>query len=297
LFLAHHFTGPIEELVQGAEEIGKGNFAVTIPVRSEDELGRLSGRFNAMARQLAEIDQMKDDFIANVSHDLRSPLASIIMSGEYLLTQSHGSLTQVQQQMIDIIVRSGHRLSAFINNILDAAKIKAGRMEYAFQSRNLTDLIKENVESLEGLARSKNITLAFQPPPEFPAVRADGEKLQQVVGNLLSNAIKFTPAGGTITIVQTLDGSMARVSIADTGRGIPSTELPKLFQKFSQINVGHEPGMKVRGTGLGLVIVKEMVQAHGGKVWVDSTPGKGSTFYFTVPIADAGGSDGKNTNS
>ncbi len=287
--LAGYLTGPLEELARGAEEIGQGNFAFSVPVRSDDELGRLSSRFNEMAAQLGQLDQIKDDFIANVSHDLRSPLASIVMSAQYLLTESHGSLTPNQQQMLGMMISSGERLSAFINNILDAAKIKAGRMEYDFKTHRLPDLIKEVVGTLQSLARSKELSLTLEAPADFPAVKADGEKIQQVVTNLVSNAIKFTPNGGKIAISVTRDGVMARISIADTGHGIPRSEIPKLFQKFVQLKTDRPTGVRMKSTGLGLVIVKEIVNAHGGTVWVESIEDMGSTFHFTIPLAGAGG--------
>jgi signal transduction histidine kinase len=285
LLLAAFFTDPIEELVRGAEAIGKGNFAVKVAVRSKNELGQLSVRFNEMAGQLAQLDQMKDDFIATVSHDLRSPLASIIMSGDNLMEDTQEPLTAKQHQVLQMIVSSGNRLSVLINNILDAAKIKAGRMEYDLKPRDLPQLVGEVIEALKPLAESKNLSLVFDRPENFPPVLADGEKIQQVVTNLISNAIKFTPKGGRIAALLRIEGGLAQVAIADSGRGIAPEDLGKLFRKFVQLNARQETGVSVHSTGLGLVIVKEMVEAQGGKVWAESELGKGSRFIFTLPVA------------
>jgi signal transduction histidine kinase len=285
LSLAAFFTGPIEQLVRGAEAIGKGNFAVKVAVGSGNELGQLSLRFNEMAGQLAQLDQMKDDFIATVSHDLRSPLASIIMSGENLMQNNQEPLTARQRLSLQMIVSSGNRLSVLINNILDAAKIKAGRMEYDLKPQDLPRLLSEVIETLKPLAQSKNLALILDGPAEFHQVLADGQKVQQVVTNLISNAIKFTPKDGRISVLARLEGGMAKVAIADTGRGIAPQDLGKLFRKFVQLNARQETEVSMHSTGLGLVIVKEMIEAQGGKVWAESQLGKGSTFIFTLPLA------------
>ncbi|OGR90117.1 MAG: hypothetical protein A3J74_02625 [Elusimicrobia bacterium RIFCSPHIGHO2_02_FULL_57_9] len=280
--LARQFTRPIENLLTGAQRLGEGDFSIQVPVQSGDELGALSQRFNEMARQLGQLDEMKDEFISVASHDLRGPLASIIMYTQYLLEGSRGPLNPTQTEILEVVHRNAQRLSVFINNILDAAKIKAGKMEYVFQPHNLCEGVAEIVILLQALASEKNIKVVHEAPAGLPAARADLEKLQQVVTNLLTNAIKFTPQGGQITIRQAVADSMIRVSVSDSGPGISPEHLPKLFKKFKQLNL--EPqAHKTRGTGLGLVIAKEIIEAHGGKIWAESTLGKGSVFHFTVP--------------
>lgn len=282
--LARQLTRPIENLLSATRRLGEGDFSTQIPVQSGDELGALSQRFNDMARTLGQLDEMKDEFISVASHDLRGPLASIIMYTQYLLEGSRGPLNATQTEILEVVHRNAQRLSVFINNILDATKIKAGKMEYIFQSQSLSEGVTEIVLLLSALAGEKNIKVVHEPETALPPVKADLEKLQQVVTNLLTNAIKFTPKGGRITVRQAVADSMVQISIGDSGPGISAEHLPKLFKKFTQLNFDQQT-RKTRGTGLGLVISKAIVEAHGGRIWVESTLGKGSVFHFTVPRA------------
>ncbi|MBN1822697.1 MAG: HAMP domain-containing histidine kinase [Endomicrobiales bacterium] len=294
--LAAYFNKPILALAKAADEIGAGNMDVKVSVDRRDELGRLAKTFNQMARKLKELDELKDGFVSSVSHELRSPLAAIDGYCDLLLDGlSKGLTPDKQEKSLKIIKDATIRLTNFINNILDIAKIKAGRFEVRRASVNLGEIVKEIVALFESLAAQNNKKLYYEIPNVIPNIDADPEKIKQVITNLVGNAMKFTPAGGEIKVsaffnpaamTENLGGKMPaefiEVWVADTGVGIPPEAVNRVFDKFYQVK---ESDMKKpKGTGLGLAIVAEIVKLHGGTIWAESMLGKGSTFKFTLPV-------------
>jgi signal transduction histidine kinase/DNA-binding response OmpR family regulator len=237
-------------------------------------------------KEMREIDHMKTQFLANMSHELRTPLNSIIGFSRVILKGIDGPVTDLQQQDLAAIYNSGQHLLGLINDVLDVAKIEAGKMELSFDEINVADIITSVMSTASGLVKDKPIRLERQIDPNLPVVRADPIRLRQVLLNLLSNAAKFTDEG-QITVnayVQTGPGGQPEilVSVADTGPGIAPEDQVKLFQAFSQVD--DSPTRKTGGTGLGLSISQQLIQLHGGRIGVHSELGQGSTFYFTLPI-------------
>lgn len=239
--------------------------------------------------EMRELDTIKSQFLANMSHELRTPLNSIIGFSRVILKGIDGPITEPQQQDLSAIYSSGQHLLGLINNILDLSKIEAGKMELTIEELNIADAISNVISTSAGLVKDKPIKLVQEIETGLPTVRADPMRLRQIMLNLISNAAKFTEEG-SITISANLHrastgASEVLVSVTDTGPGIAPEDQKKLFQAFSQVD--SSATRKTGGTGLGLSICKRMVEMHGGKIGVHSAPGKGSTFYFTVPLFNA----------
>lgn len=225
----------------------------------------------------------REDLLAVVSHDLKNPLGSILMGIAMLMKLPEDELSTKSRKHLERVERSALRMNRLIEDLLDTASIEAGRLSVEQRRLEAVPLVSEAVDALQPLAGSKSLHLKSDLPPELPALHADGARLQQVLANLLGNAIKFTPAGGAITVRAQPSGDAVKFSVTDTGPGIPSQDLPHLFDRFWQAK--RTAGL---GTGLGLFIVKGIVEAHRGRVWVESRLGEGSTFFFTVPVAPPG---------
>jgi GAF domain-containing protein/DNA-binding response OmpR family regulator len=236
-------------------------------------------------KEMREVDRLKTQFLANMSHELRTPLNSIIGFSRVILKGIDGPITDLQNQDLTAIHNAGQHLLGLINDILDISRIDAGKMELAFEEVDLRNLIQSVASTALGLIHDKPIRLTQYIPDDLPLARADPIRTRQVMLNLLSNAAKFTESGSIVieAKLQTSPDNFPEIaiSVSDTGSGIPADHFPKLFQEFSQVDAS--PTRRTGGTGLGLSICKRLVEMHGGRIWVDSILGKGSTFYFTVP--------------
>lgn len=236
--------------------------------------------------EMREIDRLKSQFLANMSHELRTPLNSIIGFSRVILKGIDGPVTELQQQDLTAIYNSGQHLLGLINDVLDLAKIEAGKMELAFDEVNMSDVISSVMSTMSGLVKDRPVELKRIIDPTLPTVRADAIRIRQVMINLLSNASKFTDEGDILVEARTVLGATGRnevmVSVTDTGPGISKEDQAKLFQAFSQVD--DSPTRKTGGTGLGLSICQELINMHGGRIWVESDIGKGSKFHFTLPL-------------
>ncbi|MBL8079000.1 MAG: response regulator [Anaerolineales bacterium] len=237
-------------------------------------------------KEMREIDRVKSQFLANMSHELRTPLNSIIGFSRVILKGIDGPVTELQQQDLSAIYNSGQHLLSLINDILDLAKIEAGKMELAFDEVNMADVTNSVISTMSGLVKDKPIELKRIIEPDLPTVRADAIRVRQVMINLLSNAAKFTDEGDITINVGVRPGPTGRlelqVNVTDSGTGISKEDQAKLFQAFSQVD--DSPTRKTGGTGLGLSICQHLISMHGGRIWVESEVGHGSTFSFTLPI-------------
>jgi len=283
IILAQMMTKPIKQMAKGTGLIGQGKLDTTIVVKSKDELGSLARDLNKMSGQLKEIDQMKSDFLASVTHELKSPLTSLIMYIDLFLTGATGKLNEKAKKFLRIMERNSNRLSRFIDDLLDMARIERGKMEIKKESLGIFPIVSETVELMKPQADEKNIEIAMNIPDNLPLVLIDGDRTRQIITNLLSNSIKFTPEKGKISINIRDDKKYLEVSLSDTGIGIPPDRTSNIFDKFEQVKEVRERVKGPRGTGLGLAIVKSLVEAQGGKIWLKSEVDKGSTFYFTLP--------------
>jgi signal transduction histidine kinase len=275
------------------------------------ENARLFREIQDKAWQLEEVSRHKSQFLASMSHELRTPLNAIIGFSDVLLDPNLGPLPEEEQrEFLANILTSGKHLLRLINDVLDLSKIEAGKMELHPEAVSLVEMVEGVLGAVKSLATKKRIQVTSDLPPDLAPAWADPPRLKQILYNLLSNAIKFTPEGGTVTVTARIaeggrgaEGQRGRgepglapmppgppaprqfleVSVADTGIGIPAEDLRRIFEEFEQVADPTRP--KQEGTGLGLALVKKLVEMHGGTVRVASTPGQGSTFTFSVPVA------------
>ena len=243
---------------------------------------RLFHEIQDKSRQLEIANKHKSAFLANMSHELRTPLNAIIGFSEVLLERLFGELNDKQDDYLKDIHSSGRHLLALINDILDLSKVEAGRMELEASSFNLPTAIADAMTLIRERAQRHGITLGHDADPQLGEIVADERKLKQILLNLLSNAVKFTPDGGRIDVNARRDADSVVVSVHDTGIGIAPDDQQAVFEEFRQ--VGRDYTNKQEGTGLGLALTRRFVELHGGRIWVDSEPGKGSTFTFTIPL-------------
>jgi len=241
---------------------------------------RLFREIEDKSRQLEVASRHKSEFLANMSHELRTPLNAIIGFSEVLAEKMFGEVNEKQAEYLGDILESGRHLLSLINDILDLSKIEAGRMELEPSDFDLSNAIDNTLTLVRERAERRGIKLGRKIDQRLGMIRADERKVKQVLLNLLSNALKFTPEGGRIDVRAALQNGVAEISVADTGVGIAPQDQDAVFEEFRQVGVASK---KTEGTGLGLAISRKFIELHGGKIWVTSEMGKGSTFTFTLP--------------
>jgi signal transduction histidine kinase/CheY-like chemotaxis protein len=235
-------------------------------------------------RKLSEVSRTKSDFLANMSHELRTPLNSVIGFSEVLQDQIFGALNEKQQEYVDNILTSGRHQLSLINDILDLSKVESGMMELELSSFSLRETLDASLSMLREKALKSELELNMEITPEADVnIVADQRKLKQIMFNLVSNAVKFTPPGGTVDISARIDGDFLEITVADTGSGIREEDIPKLFHPFTQLESVYT--REYEGTGLGLALNRQLVELHGGRIWVESRFGAGSRFSFTIPVS------------
>ncbi|MCK4532213.1 HAMP domain-containing histidine kinase [bacterium] len=281
--LSRKITLPIRKLAQGAKTIGDGNLDTKIVIKTKNELGSLAGEFNRMAEKLKELDRMKKDFVSSVSHELRSPLTAIQGYLDLFINTPPEKMNEERRiKALNIMKSDTTRLTRFINDVLDLAKIEAAQLEVVKEQVNIAQIVEEIFILFTPLTEEKQIKTTMDISPDIKPILADSDKIKQVITNLVSNAFKFTLSGGRITIFAKDKGDSLQISVQDTGAGIPPDAVNYVFDKFRQVRKASGGSGQPKGTGLGLAIVKGIVEAHGGKIWVESQLNRGSIFHFTL---------------
>jgi signal transduction histidine kinase len=284
LVLSWSVIGPIQRTGTRLAEIAAGDFSRHIEVTNRDELGELAANLNRMNdelrrlyEQLETVSRHKSEFLANMSHELRTPLNAIIGFSELLQMQIAGELNEQQRGYVDDVLESGLHLLALINDILDLSKVEAGAMELDLAEVSLRTTLESSLMMQAERAEREGVALVLTLDPQEITVRADERKVRQVVVNLLSNAVKFTPAGGRVDVVAATRNGTVEVAVSDTGPGISAEDQALIFDEFWS-------GRSTEGTGLGLPLSRRFIELHGGRLWVESDVGRGSTFRFTLPV-------------
>jgi signal transduction histidine kinase len=234
-------------------------------------------------KELVRLDRLKASFFSVINHEMRSPLTAII--GYTALLLSDAPLASMQPEMLRKVLDNGQRLLDLVNNLLDISRLEDGKLQIQPQVVDLGDLADQAVAVVKPMAEDKRISITLNVPSALPSVYGDPRRVDQILINLLSNAVKYTPDTGSVTLSAQKDGAgdMVRISVADTGTGIPAELLPHIFDRF--VRAERAERSHTTGTGLGLTIAKGLVEAHGGKIWVESEEGNGSTFTFTLQTA------------
>lgn len=297
---ARHVSARLARIIAYAGRLARGDFSARLDSVGPDELGILAKQLNDTGEKLqhmfeelqhehAELDRLeriRKDFVVNVSHELRTPLASIQGYTETLLD---GALDDPQNRVrfLEIIRSNAERLGRLTADLLTLSRIELKTQKFQFAHYYINSLIAQHVDSMRPIAAKKAIRLEVEMAPANTEIFGDSEALHQIVINLLDNAIKYTPENGSVTVgARPLDNAMVLVYVRDTGMGIPPEEVPRLFERFYRVDKARSRDLG--GTGLGLAIVKHLVKSMGGDVKVESVPNQGSTFSFTVPVADIG---------
>jgi signal transduction histidine kinase/CheY-like chemotaxis protein len=321
LLVSRSIIGPLQALTEATERIASGELTHQIAIRSGDELGILAHSFNHMAAELAlsrqqlerwnqtlertveqrttelvqamavvqearvtaeQASQLKSQFLANMSHELRTPLNAIINFTRFLSKERYGSLTERQTELQQRVLANADHLLGLINDILDLSKIESGRMELVYEELDLAPVLQSVMSTASGLTKEKQLGLTLDVPHSLPLVRIDKTRIRQVLLNLLSNAAKFTNQGGISVRAHVIDEQMLCIAVQDTGIGIAPEHQNLVFEEFRQVQ--GELTREYEGSGLGLSISKRLVELHGGRMWLESTLGTGSTFFFTLPV-------------
>lgn len=275
-------TRRLRGLAAAMDEVGSGRLGLEAEVRGRDEIGDLARRFNAMSRQLSEVEKMKKTFVSSVTHELRSPLGAIESYARLLLRENADPAKSADS--LKRILENANRLQRFVTSLLDLARIERGKMDLSLKPCRPGGLVRDTAEFFAPKAREAGLELRCSVADDLPEMKLDPDMIGHVMTNLISNALKFTPAPGTVDVSAALAGPVGeravRVEVRDSGVGIGPEDAKRLFAPFSRVK--NETG--AGGTGLGLALAKEILGLHGGTIGVDSERGKGSTFWFELPL-------------
>jgi signal transduction histidine kinase len=301
------FILPVRAAQAFLSDVGEGRFGGSVTVPNRDEFGALAARLNDTTRELARLDaeqrqaadvlrslnsrleqasRAKSEFLANMSHELRTPLNAILGFTEMIQDDLYGEVPAELKEPLADIQTNGQHLLRLINDVLDLSKIEAGRMELSVGDYVVEDVVSTVRASLRSLASERELEFTAEVEPNLPVAYGDGKRITQCLMNLVGNAIKFTKHGRVAIRVERA-GDMLRYQVSDTGIGIPADQIAAVFAEFRQVDA--TTTRDFGGTGLGLSITKKFVELHGGQIWVESELGKGSTFYFTIPLRVEGG--------
>jgi signal transduction histidine kinase len=285
LVLSWSLIGPIQRTGTRLAEIAAGDFSRHVDVPNRDELGDLASNLNRMNdelrrlyEELETVSRHKSEFLANMSHELRTPLNAIIGFSELLQLEVDGELNAQQHAHLDDVLESGRHLLVLINDILDLSKVEAGRMELDLADVSLRETLESSLTMHAQRAAHEGVALGLTLEPDEITVHADERKVRQVVVNLLANAVRYTPAGGRVAVSALARNGTVEVSVSDTGPGIAPADQGRIFDEFWSRG-------RTDGTGLGLPLSRRFIELHGGRLWVESEVGRGSTFRFTLPPA------------
>jgi len=287
-FASYTVLRPLRQLQTHIKQIGQGNFRASLNIRAPSELRDLVDAVNLMGTKLQELDDMKGEFLAHVSHELRTPMASIQEGTHLLLDEIPGPLSQEQRTTLRIMADSSRRLITLISTILDLSKMDAGMMEYRIVPTDLKRITGMSVNKIQLLADAKHVQLLLEAPEERVWVMADALRIEQVLDNLLSNALKFSSEGGIVKVLMKQDqkAGVLEVSVTDGGPGIQAADLPYIFERFYQGRTKAKHATP--GSGLGLALAKKVVEAHGGRIWIESEAKKGTSVRFILRLTNPG---------
>ena len=280
LALAWSLNRTLTEVRRGIRALGTGAPPRDVRVLGDDELGELALAFNAMAARLRREETMRADFIAMLSHEIRTPLTSMRESVDLIRSGTFGEVNEKQQQFLDIAEKEAVRLTELLTRLMTVSRMESQALEITPETVDCTELAASALERMGPAAEGASITLADDFPDAPVACTCDKAHVRQVLLNLIGNALKFSPAGSAVKVTVQRDGGDVRFSVSDQGPGIPENERDIVFHKYYR-----DPSVRdsVDGAGLGLAIARRIVDGHGGSMWLDSEPGHGSTFHFSLP--------------
>jgi signal transduction histidine kinase len=280
-WVARGMTQPLRDMAQAARRMETGDYTQRVHTSSRDEVGQLAQAFNRMSAELDQLERLRRDLVANVSHELKTPISALRAHLENLLD----GVERPDPETLQVMLAQSERLGRLVDQLLDLSRLESGDVPLHREEVALAPLVSQVLSEIEVAGAGRSVELERAVPEDLPAVYADRERIHQVLFNLLDNAVRFTPAGGRVTVSADRHDGSVDVHVADTGPGIPPEHLPRLFERFYRADPARS--QKEGGTGIGLAIARSVVEAHGGRIWADSSPGQGSVFTFELPVAPA----------
>ena len=280
-WLARGMTKPLRDMAQAARKMETGDYSQRVVTSSVDEVGQLAQAFNRMSAELDQLERLRRDLVANVSHELKTPISALRAHLENLLD----GVEQPDPETLQVMLAQSERLGRLVEQLLDLARLESGDVPLHREEVALAPLVSEVLSEIAVARADMDISLERDVPEDLPPVYADRERVHQVLFNLLDNAVRFTPSGGRVSVSADRVNGSVDVHVADTGPGIGAEHLPRLFERFYRVDPAR--AKKDGGTGIGLAIARSVVEAHGGRIWAESEPGKGSVFTFELPVAPA----------
>jgi len=278
-FLSRRILAPVKALTLAARRLGQGDFSQRVQFKDKSEVGELAQTFNSMASDLERAEQLQRNMVADVAHELRTPLSNI----RGYLEAIRDGVVEPDAATIRSLDEEASLLSQLVDDLQELSLAETGELKLVCQTEDIARLIKQTVAAVQAQAATKGLSVSIDLPDKLPPVNIDSHRIGQVLRNLLENAVTHTAKGGAISIAARQQDNWVEVSVADTGEGIPAEELPNIFERFYRVDKSR--ARATGSSGLGLTIAKRLVEAHGGKIEVQSEPGKGSRFSFTVPIS------------
>jgi len=277
-FLSRRILAPVKALTSAAKHLGRGDFSQRVQVKDRSELGELANTFNSMAGDLERAERLRQNMVADVAHELRTPLSNI----KGYLEAVRDGVIKPDVDTIRNLDEEATLLSRLVDDLQELSLAEAGELKLLCQAEDIAELINQTVTTVQAKAVVRGVSISTEMPDKLPLVNIDTHRIGQVLRNLLENAVTHTATGGAITVTAAQQGNWMEVSVVDTGEGIPAEELPFIFERFYRVDKSRTRA--TGGSGLGLTIAKRLVEAHGGKIKVQSEVGKGSRFSFTVPV-------------
>jgi signal transduction histidine kinase len=278
--LSRRILAPVKALTSAAECLGRGDFSQRVRVQDKSELGELANTFNSMASDLERAEQLRQNMVADVAHELRTPLSNI---KGYIEAVRDGVMPP-DADTVHSLYEEATLLSRLIDDLQDLSLAEAGELKLFYQVEDPAELIKQTIAAVEAKAITKGVSVSINLPDKLPLAKIDSGRISQVLRNLLENAAAHTTEGDTITFSATQVDDYLEVSVSDTGEGISAEDLPNIFERFYRVDKSR--ARATGGTGLGLTIAKRLVEAHGGEIKAQSELGKGSRFSFTIPASE-----------
>ena len=278
-WLARGMTQPLRDMAEAARRMKTGDYSQRVVTDSRDEVGRLAEAFNRMSAELEGLEMLRRELVANVSHELKTPISALRAHLENLLD----GVEEPNPETLQVMLVQSERLGRLVDQLLDLSKLESGDVPLERESIEVAPLVAQVLSEIQVARPEAEVAVSHELPPDLPAVYADRERVHQVLFNLLDNAVRLTPSGGRVTVTASRHNGAVDVAVADTGPGISADELPRVFERFFRVDASRS--RDDGGTGIGLAIARSVVEAHGGRIWADSQPGKGSTFTFELPVA------------
>jgi signal transduction histidine kinase len=282
-WLARGMTQPLRDMAKAARQMERGDYRQRVVTTSRDEVGQLAVAFNRMSSELESLERVRRDLVANVSHELKTPISALRAHLENLLD----GVEQPNPETLEVMLAQSERLGRLVDQLLELSRLESGDLPLHREQVRLRPLIARVLSEIEVTRADRDVELEQEVSEDLPPVFADAERVHQVLFNLLDNAVRFTPSGGQVRVTASRQNGTVDVAVQDTGPGIAPEHLPRVFERFYRVDTARS--RDEGGTGIGLAIARSVVEAHGGRIWAESEPGRGSRFTFELPVAPATG--------